>query len=85
MIYEPCKYASNVAYYRSMVRICEKNDWFISETEVNAFKQEFLSLAAGSAFYYRSRTFAGNRFDNNMIAVIASLLHKAAVSPLPVN
>jgi hypothetical protein len=23
-IYEPCNYASNVAYYRAAVRICEK-------------------------------------------------------------
>ena len=30
-IYEPCNYASNVAYYRSAVRICEKTDWNLED------------------------------------------------------
>ena len=26
-IWEPCNYASNIAYYRALVEICEKKNW----------------------------------------------------------
>ena len=35
LICEPCNYASNIAYYHSMVRICEKgDDWSFDEVFV---------------------------------------------------
>ena len=31
LIYEPCNYASNIAYYHSTTRICDYPDWSIDE------------------------------------------------------
>lgn len=74
-IYEPCNYASNVAYYHSATRICDYPDWTIDEVNQNAFKQSFATLAMGSAFWHGSHTYDGYSFDNNMIAVISYLAH----------
>ena len=39
----------------------------------------------GSAFWHGSHSYVGYSFDNNMIAVLAALLHDASVSPLKSN
>ena len=30
-IFEPCNYASNIAYYRAATRLCDNEDWFIDD------------------------------------------------------
>ena len=84
-IYEPCNYVSNVAYFRAAIRICDNEDWSIEDEKLNAIKRGFLALGVGSSFWHASHTYVGYSFDNNMIAVIAALMHDASVSPLPSN
>ena len=85
LIYEPCNYASNVAYYKAATRICDNENWSIEEEKVNAIKRGFLALGVGSSFWHASHTYVGYSFDNNMIAIIAAMYHDAAISPLKNN
>ena len=34
-IYEPCNYASNVAYYHTVTEICAKQDWALPRDQGN--------------------------------------------------
>jgi hypothetical protein len=70
IIYEPCNYASNIAYYHSATRICDYPNWSISQEYRSALKRGFSGLAMGSAFWHGSHTYLGNSYDNNMIAII---------------
>ena len=82
-VFEPCNYASNVAYYHAATRICDYPDFSIDATNQNALKKSFATLAMGSAFWHGSHTYDGYSFDNNMIAVISYVVHQASVSNLP--
>ena len=82
LVYEPCNYASNIAYYHSALRACDYN-WTIDATHAQAMKRGFATLGAGSAFWHGSHTFVGYSFDNQMISVISYLSHQVIVSSLP--
>lgn len=84
-VFEPCNYASNVAYYHSATRICDYPDFSVDDTNQLALKRSFTTLAMGSAFWHGSHTYDGYSFDNNMIAVISYLAHQASVSYLPAS
>jgi len=43
-IYEPCNYASNVAYYHVVTSICKYQDWSISSDYTLAMAQAFTGL-----------------------------------------
>jgi hypothetical protein len=73
VVFEPCNYASNVAYYHAATRICDYPDWSVDDETVNAHKRSFATLAMGSSMWHGSHTFVGYSFDNNMIALIAYL------------
>lgn len=81
-VYEPCNYASNVAYFRSATRICNYKNWSANDQQINAAKRGFVTLGMGSAFWHGSHTFVGYEFDNNMIAVISYLAHQQSVELL---
>jgi len=83
LIEEPCNYASNVAYYHSVTRICDYPDWFISKKQIQSQKRSFATLSMGSTFWHGSHTFAGEVFDNNMIAVIAYLGMESITEHMP--
>ena len=36
VIYEPCNYASNVAYYHSATRVCDYPDWAGTQDQIKA-------------------------------------------------
>jgi hypothetical protein len=80
IIYEPCNYASNVAYYHSATRVCDYPDWSSEPEMINAHKRAFSTLAMGSAMWHGSHTFVGYSFDNNMIALISYLGYQSMVS-----
>ena len=84
-VFEPCNYASNVAYYHSASRICDYPDFSVDVPTQGAFKKSFTTLAMGSAFWHGSHTYDGYSFDNNMIAVISYVAHQASVSFLPAS
>ena len=75
LIYEDCKYVSNVAYYHSATRMCDYPDWSIDNDHQKALKRAFNTHAMGSAMWHGSHTYVGYSFDNNIIAVIAYLAH----------
>lgn len=81
-IYQPCNYVSNVAFYRSVTRICEYN-WTIDKTYVRELKRAFANLAAGSAHMHGSHTSLGAIFDTRLIAIIFYLGHQISVQHLP--
>ena len=83
IIYEPCNYASNIAYYHAATRICDYPNWSVDDVQINSLKRSFATLAMGSAMWHGSHTYVGYSFDNNMIAVISYLAHQASVSGLP--
>ena len=85
IIYEPCNYASNIAYYHAATRICDYPNWNVDDVQISALKRSFATLAMGSAMWHGSHTYVGYSFDNNMIAVISYLAHQASVSGLPGN
>ena len=39
IVYEPCNYVSNVAYFRSVTRICDYPNWTLSNDYVREFKR----------------------------------------------
>lgn len=66
-IYEPCGYASNIAYYYVSTEICEhyeKGQWYMRQNTAKAMAEIMSSLAFGSAFWHGSHTYAGNVCDN---------------------
>ena len=82
-IYEPCNYASNIAYYHSTTKICKYGDnWSVDTVTQNAMKRAFAALASMSAFFHGSYTRVGQTYDNQDIALIASLGHHASVQSL---
>jgi len=85
LVYEPCNYASNIAFYHAVTRICDYPDWTVDTVQINSLKRSFAALAFGSSMWHGSHTFVGYSFDNNMIAVISYLAHQASVSGLPGN
>jgi len=87
LIQQPCNYASNVAYYSSMLSIWkgdgkEDHDWSITQSVRNLLAASFGSLGSGSAFFHGSGTQLGCRIDNAPIAHIALTAYQAAVSSL---
>ena len=63
MIYEPCNYASNVAYYHATTEICAKllagTPYSYPSPYVTALGKGFSALAMGSAFMHGSHTILG--------------------------
>lgn len=84
-IFEPCNYASNIAYYHSATRICEYPDWFSGSESAKALKRSYFGLGIGSSFWHGSYTKVGLSFDNRMIAIIAYISHQMSVSSLDTN
>lgn len=82
LIFEPCNYASNIAFYRGTTRICDYPDWSVDTEQIVSIKRSFSALAVGSAMWHGSHTFVGYSFDNNLMAVIGYLAHQASVSGL---
>merc|ERR1719348_1658993 len=69
-IYEPCNYASNLAYYHVVTMVCEHTEWNLPKDYQLAIAQTFTALTVGSAFWHGSRTALGVMADNRFIDVI---------------
>ena len=86
-IYEPCNYASNVAYYHDVTEFCRKADAgesvSYSEDYIRGFGRAFSTLSFGSAFMHSSHTRLGGQQDTSPIKVIALLVHQGSLSALP--
>ena len=80
-VYEPCNYASNIAFYHAAKRACDY-EWSIDDKMVTAVKRNMATMGAGSSFWHGSHTFVGYSFDNQMISAIAYLAHQAITGSL---
>ena len=74
-----------MAFYHSMLRICDYPDWKLDTEFIRAQKQAFASLAFGSAFMHGSHTSVGGRFDVDFIKLVAFTAHQASVSSFSGN
>jgi len=84
-IYEPCNYASNIAYYHVVVGICKYQHWSVSSEYTLAMAQAFTALTVGSAFWHGSHTLLGNIADNRFIDVVSFIAHQASLENLQVS
>jgi len=82
MLYEPCNFASNLAYYEMSKAVCEYAHWTLPPASVRALIQSSAGLAAGSAFYHGSHTKLGQLLDNFMISVVSYIVHQASLAAL---
>ena len=62
-IWEPCNYASNLAYDRLMVEMCLQQDWAFDSHTVSKIAQAFSVNTFGSAFMHGSNTHLGAAQD----------------------
>ena len=81
-IYEPCNYASNLAYYHTSTEICGKNEWSVPDVHVKAMGMVFAILAQGSAFLHGSQTENGKAADSRINDLFAYVAYQAAIDGL---
>ena len=83
IIYEPCNYASNIAYYHDATEICKnKGNLHIPGESSVAVIQAFSYLGFGSAFWHGSVTDLGITMDIGFIDILAYVIHQASVENL---
>lgn len=86
LVYEPCNYASNIAYYQMVIGLASpRHQWSLKEEEVRALGQASAGLALGSAFWHGSHTRLGQAADSKLISVMSLIMHQASLSGLPTS
>ena len=71
LVFEPCNYVSNMAYYHSVTRTCDYPNWSITQSQKKGLKRVNSVLSIGSAMMHASHTKVGKAFDDNMIGFVA--------------
>ena len=86
-IYEPCGYASNLAYYRVTTELCDRRTrgkkFSFEDDYVKAIARAFAAIAPGSAFMHGSHTELGIKQDVTTMNAMAYAIHRACVHDLP--
>lgn len=82
-IWEPCNYASNLAYDRLVVEMCLQQQWTLSANAVTKIAEAFNIVTFGSAFFHGSQTKTGESQDILSIEIFCYILYQAGVSNLP--
>lgn len=88
LVYEPCNYVSNMAYYRTLVEMCERQvdeAWTLPRDHIIGLAQSYSALGMGSAFFHASSTALGGSIDNKPIGFLALLIHQGSLSSIPWN
>lgn len=85
LTYEPCNYASNVAFYHSVVKLCDYDEWTVSEDMQRNLMRSVATLGFGSSFLHQSYTYLGDIYDNRMIAIIAFLAYQMTTEAMQTN
>jgi len=84
MIYEPCSYTSNIAYFYSLTEIClrlEKGKAFkLPPMYVTAIAKAVSMMPMASSFFHGSNTALGYQQDVSAISAIVYTAHQASVS-----
>ena len=81
-IWEPCNYASNLAYNKLTQEICAQN-WSIPPEWVVAMGRSFAMITFGSAFMHASKTQLGTKNDVFTNDIFAYNLHQIGMAHLP--
>jgi hypothetical protein len=88
-VYEPCDYASNVAYIHPALELCKQVSagtvFNLPEDYINAIGKAFVSLVMGSSFMHLSHTNLGGQQDTWSIRVLSYLIHQGSISNLPAS
>jgi len=82
-IWEPCNYASNLAYDRLMLEMCLQEDWAFSSQTVGNISQAFALITFGSAFMHGSNTELGQKQDTVSNDLFPFIIYQAGVSNMP--
>lgn len=83
VIYEPCNYASNIAYYHDATEMCSnRGNLHIPDQSSAAIIRSFSYLGFGSAFWHGSVTDLGITMDIGFIDILAYVIHQASVENL---
>merc|ERR1711936_509573 len=82
-IWEPCNYASNLAYDRMVVEMCMQHSWTLPQQTVNTVGKSFAILTFASGFYHGSETLLGERQDGMSNALFAYVIYQGAVDNIP--
>jgi len=77
VIFEPCNFASNWAYYHLAISTKDLQ-WFDDKTK-KALVQASTGLAFSSSFFHGSHTELGQLLDNHMIKIIAFILYQTHI------
>ena len=82
VVYEPCNYASNIAYYHDVTEMCHhQNRLSMSRESYVAIIQSFTFLAFGSSVMHGSHTRLG-KLDEHMIGVLSYAVYQASIENL---
>jgi len=84
-VWEPCNYASNIAYYHTVIEHCAKETWSMSSASVNTIIKSYASLGAGSSFMHMSETRVGGISDVRVNDLIGYIAFHEAMSGLKAN
>ena len=80
-IWEPCNYASNLAYYHSFLETCSKNhNWSFPIKSKNAICKTFALLGFASSFFHATQTDNGGIVDVRVIDMIFFVAYQETVS-----
>jgi hypothetical protein len=82
-VFEPCNFASNIAYYHMNIALARYDKWVLSHSTVRGLAQASAGLALGSAFWHGSHTELGGEADTVMISVMAYIMQQASMEHLP--
>ena len=84
LIYQPCNTVSNLAYYKTMVAICETNrQWTFSEDTRRTLVRSALPLGIGSVYFHGSQTALGYWFDISGTSQYFWTGHQAMLQAIP--
>lgn len=84
-IWEPCNYASNIAYYHTTTEICNRPTWTLDAIAVKYIGKSFASLALASSFWHGSETRNGQAADRRINDLFAYVTYQEVAKMLKGN
>merc|ERR1719228_507009 len=82
-IWEPCNYASNLAYDRLVLEMYMQDNWTFPQHTVTKIAEAFSLVTFGSAFMHGSNTHLGGKMDLTSNDLFVYIVYQAGVSNLP--
>ncbi|CAB9516883.1 expressed unknown protein [Seminavis robusta] len=84
-IQEPCNYASNIAFHRSAVRVCDRKTWSLPVSDQIALMQTFVTTGTSSAWFHGSLTDVGRQFDGFLVSHLINTGYQLAIRGTSAN